>query len=166
MRPTVMTALWLLAIAGGAQAAPCAGLGDDAARLACYDRAATCAAVGDDDERLGCYDRHAAAELPAAAESAATAEAPATREPFPVYRQPPPRDDAADRLTARVVAVTRDRRGRRFFELDNGQLWRELSEGRVAIDEGADVEIRRGVLGSVNMSPAGSEAFVKVRRVE
>lgn len=157
MRPTVLTMLWLLVVAGGAQAAPCANLGDHAARLACYDRAATCADVGDDDERLACYDQRAAAD---------GTEAPAVREAFPVYRQPPPRDDAADRLTARVVAVTRDRRGRRFFELDNGQLWRELSEGRVAIDEGAEVEIRRGVLGSVNMSPAGSEAFVKVRRVE
>jgi len=159
--------------AGEVQGASCSDTADSSERLACYDRLAGCVTTHDPDARLACYDAVQApswAEPPSAGEETAAPSEPVTPparadEAFPVPGKTR-REDEPKHLLASIVEVDEDPRGLRYLTLDNGQIWRELSRSRVRFQPGARVEIRSGILGSVNLRIAGSSGYVKVRRVE
>ncbi|HEX7037180.1 MAG TPA: hypothetical protein VF210_15505 [Pseudomonadales bacterium] len=163
-----------LLMVGPAYGAGCTAEADDDARLACFDRLAECVTQHDPERRLACYDAASArraAATPAPAAPARPAEAPVTRErradeAFPVRGARDDEERAEERLVAEIVEVRSDPRGLHYLTLDNGQIWRELSKGRIRFEEGDRVEITPGILGSVNLKVEGRSGYVKVRRVE
>jgi hypothetical protein len=158
----IISALLLSSVAAVSHGVSCTAVEDPNRRLSCYDAIAGCAEVVASSDRLACYD---AAAVP---EGVPRPSKPATqlqREPFPV-RGRLDRGDEPVRVAALVVSVNRDSRGRRLIALDNGQVWRELSAGRMPIDAGTAIELSHGIMGSVNLQTRGSATFVKVRRIE
>lgn len=149
--------LVFLVAAGPAWAEGCRASANDAERLACYDRLAECVIHHDADERLACYDGRIDLQ-------AVPAVAVESDEVFPLPGAS--RREGAEPLVAEVASVQRDPRGLQYLTLDNGQVWRELSNGRVRFAAGDRVELSRGALGSVNLRVEGRTGYVKVRRVE
>lgn len=150
-----------------------------------------CAAIGDDHARLSCYDglaagfKHAtapasqpapqaavpppvAAPLPAPAMAAKTADfgADTIRKDEPAQAAP----DEVDEVKGTVTQVVFSSRDRFTVTLDNGQVWRQLdadTTARAPFHKSGDaVTISRGVLGSYNLTldEHGVRLF-KVRRV-
>lgn len=147
---------------GAVRSEECSRIERPKSRLACFDAVAACLGQPDPEARLACYD--AATETATGSDSGTAATTSDLEEPFPVPgARRPERDDA--RVHAKVIDVALDHRQRRHIELDNGQVWREVSPGRLRIEEGVDIVIRRGVLGSVNLYLQESGAYIKVRRV-
>jgi hypothetical protein len=163
--------LTMVVLAAEAEGASCGDVIDAAERLSCYDRIAECISTHDPQERLACYDgvqAHASPDSsdagPAAAERPA-APTSSTQGPFALPGKPA-REPEPERLVARIVEVDEGPRGRTYLTLDNGQIWRELSDNRVRFESGDEVELRPGILGSVNLRIEGTSGYVKVRRVE
>lgn len=52
-----------------------------------------------------------------------------------------------------------------YLRLDNGQVWREVSDSRIRFKEGRGVKITEGVLGSFDLQMEGYNRVAKVRRV-
>lgn len=172
----------LLAAAGPASADDsaraflrCMQLGDDAERLACYDRLAQevvevgLAGAG----RAGEVPARAA-ETPAAATGAARAPGAPAREResratpeslFGMESRAPGRE--VESIEARVIGGFTGWSGGTRFELDNGQVWLQTGLGR--FDYGGQdrpVVIRRAALDSFMLSPEGLNRSVRVRRIE
>jgi hypothetical protein len=131
----------------GAQA--CTRLGDDAARLSCYD-----AALG-------------AAKPPAAQQSGvAKTEIPAK---FGDNGQlhPESKADLPKNLTAKVQQVTPLATGLYRLALDNGQIWRTTQADLALAFKANDmVTISRRVLGGYDISLAGHSTSVNATRVK
>jgi len=128
-----------------------------------------CAAIQRDTERLICYDR-AVARL---AEGKDTdAPPPSAEELFGagrVARETRPdtqvkREELA-KITARVKKLRNTADGALVLELDNGQVWQQVSSDvTLVVDEGDTVTISRGALGSYRLSGPGNR-IARVRRV-
>lgn len=173
-----MQRAWIFAVGlltvSPAAGANCAAEADDEARLACFDRLAECVTQHDPQRRLACYDaaspRHAAAAkappAPGRSDVAPAARERRADELFPLPGASKDEARAEEGLAAEVVAVRTDARGLHYLTLDNGQIWRELSKGRIRFEAGDRVEITPGILGSVNLRVEGRSGYVKVRRVE
>jgi len=133
---------------------PCAGIDEDSARLACYDRTfgrgpasakpATAAAVP-----------VAAAAGTAAAIPAADAAAKAQREFGLSETGKRALDDnksvpqEPESLTATVKSASRRPTGEQVFVLENGQVWVETATFTAArVQPGDAVTVRKGALGS------------------
>lgn len=128
----------------------CAGQGDDAQRLACYDKLAARyqgQAASDGGEASGPRVPEAEAEEWFGMESRAASS-------------------GLDEVRANVVGGFTGWDGRTQFELDNGQVWVQTTADRFR-HTGADlpVVIRRGALGGFLLSPDGLKRSVRVRRV-
>ena len=78
---------------------------------------------------------------------------------------PPARGSEEPRaeLISAVRRVMRPMPGRWYVELQNGQIWRVLSDEYRPLPAGAEVRIREGFLGSFSMEADGRR--YKVRRV-
>ena len=156
----------IVILAADAEGASCADVADPAERLGCFDALADCAMNADPQARLACYDAADRSTRPrAAGEPDASSRLSRDEDVFPVRGKPRPEQEPAS-LVAHITGLGTDRRGRRSLTLDNGQVWRELSPGRLLLEVGTEVELRRGVLGSVNLHAVGRDGYVKVRRVE
>lgn len=148
----------LLASTSGPADASCEQVSDASERLACYDRLAECSVTTGADARLDCYD-----DVARGAERSPTADV-IDDGPFQVQGENRSTEERR-RMAARVVDFSTDREGHRTVELDNGQVWQELSRSRAAIENGTNVELREGLFGSVNMHVEGANGYIKVRRV-
>lgn len=154
----------------------------------------TCAGVGDDRARLACYDGLAARAKAAAQPTAARPAAPPSIQPAPApvaAVAPPPsaatkvdafgaetirkpdtpeaRAQEVDEIKAKVATVNFSPSNRFTVTLDNGQVWRQIeadtSQARFHKGAGDKVEISRGMLGSYNLVIEGVNMLYKVRRV-
>lgn len=124
---------------------------------------AKCAGIASSPERLKCFDT--------AVQRArdALGEQPAREDDF--GKPPPPRADEIAQITATVLELSRTARGRAVFILDNGQTWRQLDADGTEVRDPApgkmlNVTIAKGVLGSYNLTLAGRNASIKVRRLK
>ena len=143
----------------------CASIADDAMRLACYDKLAAYA-VGE--------DKSAAPAVPTVGEDKGTAPTE-------------PGNDTLERITddfgaeqleqsdanfreaqpvrVTVVSCTKDRVGKYYFTLDNGQVWQQRDSDRLRYKECAfDASIVRDGFG-YKMTIDGRKGRVRVGRV-
>jgi len=151
-----LRALSLLAwaVAAGAAPAPatmqdCAALASDAERLACYDRLAGHAAVPAPAAKPGTATPAPAAPAtaPALAPAAAAESAKSTFGLYEAEHPKPPPAASVPSMTARVLALGQDSRGRRTVALEGHQLW-ELDVDDPLLAVGDVVTIRRATFGS------------------
>lgn len=129
----------------------------------------TCASIKRSSERLACYDRIAEQFATADGTPNATFEASpeamfgtTASKPQEVSPTLPEREELSE-LTARIAALSRDGEGMNVLELDNGQMWRQISGSKtLLLDKGDIVTISRGALNSFRLStPSGRIAKVK-----
>tara|TARA_Y100001933_G_scaffold83082_1_gene84532 strand:+ start:2952 stop:3530 length:579 start_codon:yes stop_codon:yes gene_type:complete len=164
----------------------CTAIESAEARLACYDRqhgrsepaapaqpapaprAATAPAAPAADMPAPPPPAPAAGtanEPPAAAPSGQPADPGAFgREHLPEPARPP---EAPEALTVDVTAVGQGMTGRRWFRLDNGQLWEQVTVRRTGIEAGDRVTLTRSPIGTYHLRRAdGSSRSTQVRRRE
>ena len=154
----------LACAAGAADAEECANISAAQERLACFDRA-----FGAEGETESAAPAPAAA--PEAAGAAAAAAVTATvAQPAPedadFGRQKSKAELEGESLTSGLAATGKDAYDRLIFELDNGQIWRQIEYKRFPIDAGEVVEIRHGAFGSYKLYIKGKKRWTRVRRVE
>jgi len=142
-----------------------------------------CAGIVDDARRLACYDHAFGKPAPQPAPGATASGAAATPATVAATASPPPQEfgfkrgelerqksedekppGAADSLSAKVTAVE-SREGRFTITLDNGQTWSQSeTNSRVQLAAGDAVTVRRALLGSYLLTgPQG--IATRVRRV-
>jgi hypothetical protein len=169
-----------------AQPRDCTSIESPEARLACYDRqhgregapaparpvpapeapaAATAPTPAAPDAPPPAPEADATADAPAAAARAAPGDPGAFgREQLPQPARPP---EAPDALTAEVTGVGQGMTGRRWFRLDNGQLWEQVTARRTGIEPGDRVALTRSPIGTYHLRRAdGSSRSTQVRRRE
>jgi hypothetical protein len=129
------------------------------AALDTLEQVSRCSAIADSTERLKCFDRVAPAAKDAQVPKPADFGRPAARVPEPAQ------------IVAHVRQVSKTVRGRAIFELDNGQVWRQIDSDDSDIREPAPgamlkVTIEHGLLDSYNLTIEGRNGLVKVRRIQ
>ncbi|HLT89672.1 MAG TPA: hypothetical protein VKZ85_01915 [Woeseiaceae bacterium] len=135
----------------------CAGLEDDAERLACYDRA-----VGREIAGRTAQAPEATDGVPESARAPAAAEPAAAVAGFGL---PTERKEGIREISATVERITVRANGERIFTLDNGQVWVEDSPTRsVRVKEGDTVRIRAGLFNSFRLSVGESRRSTAVDR--
>jgi len=150
------------------------------------DDSADCAAIESSDERLACFDAAygAGAETPpdtasapvdggpaepaagvvvpaAAAAGAAQVTTPSEAD-FGIEK--PKSETEGESLTSGIAAVKRDGYDKLIFELDNGQVWRQIEYKRFSAKAGQVAEIRHGSFGSYKFYIKGGKNWTRVRR--
>lgn len=144
---------------------------------------AKCADIADSGTRLRCFD----AAIPRAKSALAEHRAAEKRgfldwfgfgrPPRPVTRPEdfgkPPAAEPGEitQLTATVAEFAKTPRGKSIFILDNGQVWRQLDSDSDEVFEPAPgkpmkVTIEAGSFGGYNLSIAGRNGIIKVRRLK
>lgn len=122
---------------------------------------ARCVSIGDDRARLACYDEaHARKAAPVDATVAFGLTEQRERE----------REDAAEesvaQISAKVEQVRVKPRDALVLTLDNGQVWQQTSNfGSLTLRAGDGVRIKRAALGSYLLYPPNGGS-VRVRRLE
>lgn len=138
-----------------------------------------CRDISDDSNRLACFD-NLANGLESGAQVVAEAPAPvlSPEEQFGVEdlaetkEKKKKESGALKSLTAPVVDIGRNGRGKYVVILENGQIWRQLSAdtGRLRIPssgaEGLSVEIKRRSLGAHSLYLNGENRGIKVERIK
>jgi hypothetical protein len=149
-----------------AEIARCAAIADSAARLKCFDAAAQRAS--------GAPAAQPATQAPGRDGPGLSPPQGATREEDFGKPPPPPR---ITRITSTVTEVARTLRGRAIFILDNGQVWRQLDNDDVNVQDpypgkAMQVTIGMNVAGSIlggyayNLTIEGRNDLVRVYRVK
>jgi hypothetical protein len=138
-----------------------------------------CMKVGDDAQRLACFDRQAAA-LVAAQGRLAAAAPPAppkltpeqkiglTRDKVEKLETAPDAPPAPEikNFTAAISGVSGGAGGRQIFELDNGQVWRQSETKAFDVHVGDTVRVSKAALGSFFMElQSNKHVATRVSRV-
>ncbi|MBM3515835.1 MAG: hypothetical protein FJX59_19285 [Alphaproteobacteria bacterium] len=71
-----------------------------------------------------------------------------------------------DTMHAKISQTKKDRFGNATVTLDNGQTWRQTEGNPLNAPAGADIVIKKGVLGAYFLTLADSNRSIKVKRVE
>ena len=135
----------------------CTRLGDDAARLACYDAA------------LGVGNAAAVQSTAVQPPAVTKSESPAKLANFGDNGQlhPNAQTDLPKTVTAQVQQATALAYGLYMLTLDNGQVWRTTqTDSALEFKANDKVVLRRRVLGGYEISPAGRNASVNATRVK
>jgi hypothetical protein len=191
MRLSILFGLALTAAPAFAQEAPldklyaCAGVGDSAARLSCYDTAVAGLkqAQGGGDVAVVSRSQIEKAEkeafgLPTPTLSALAASAQASSTPLAALATPkapaaaatppaPKPPQPLDRVTLAVKSVDKAGDGTLRFTMANGQVWRQTDSAKLpSIGQGPwTAEIRKAAIGSF-MLKLDDRTAVRVKRVD
>lgn len=154
----------------------CAAISGETARLACYDALAMPARMA---EPRPVATPAPAAPTPAArpaavnAPSTAVAPAPSTApraaavEPGREHLGPIEKEEEQREFTATLISVTDSPLGGKLFNLEDGQVWRQLDERFVAVpDLPAPILLKRGAFNSYTLRIDGRGRSIKVRRMQ
>ncbi|RXE88437.1 hypothetical protein [Pseudoalteromonas sp. A757] len=140
-----------------------------------------CTLIENDFKRLMCYD-NVIANKPITAKRATKnmtpndeqsgAVAPVAsvtpelkEEGFGLERRVKVASEEIEAITADVIKITKTRRGKKVFTLDNGQEWTQVSKETFFADEGDTLIIQRASFGSFLMKKKGSNRTTRVKRV-
>jgi len=142
------------------------------------ESARDCARIESATERLACYDVAFGAEADAkqrsadelAGDSAAAAAAASTT----AQRSKPDEADfgftkqktetEGESLTSTISGLSRDAYKRRVFELENGQVWRQIEYKSLSVDVGDVAVIRHGSFSSYKLYIGDTKRWTRVRR--
>lgn len=156
----------------------CTDIGDDTARLACFDKAASAGGLAAAERALA-EARAAQAEAAAAkaeadrkrreaeAEAAALAAKAAEKKTADAMSFGADRDRAdAEEITAKVTKIAGTPVGRVLFYLDNGMIWEQtdtkaVRESRIL---NATVVVKRAALGSFMLTVSDQGIVHRVKR--
>lgn len=132
------------------------------------DPYAACAAMGDDAARLACFDTTYAQQKVVIAEQEEIEER--EREEVFGFREEDAVIERAEEeanLTATVAEVLQGARRSQVLLLDNGQLWREIdgSTMRNRVRDGWTASISRHWSGAYEMRFEGRSGYLRVTRV-
>ena len=75
-------------------------------------------------------------------------------------------DEPMDFIEATIVELKSNPFKVDYMRLDNGQVWREISDSRVRFKVGDKVIITEGILGSFDLQTDSSSQFIKVKRLK
>jgi hypothetical protein len=136
-----------------------------------FKAAQSCVRLGDDAARLSCYDAAlGTAKLPAAQQPAVTKPEPAAKlAGFGDNGQlhPDAQADLPKTVTAQVQQATVLAYGLYVLALDNGQVWRTTqADSALEFKTNDKVVLSRRVLGSYEISFAGRNASVNATRIK
>lgn len=151
--------------------------------------AVDCAAIESAEQRLACFDAAygksetlpeqietssgAATDSPpgdagpAAAAGAAAATAtttPPDEADFGLSKSKT--ETEGESLVSGIAAVSKDGYDKLIFELENGQVWRQLEYKRFIVKAGDVAEIRHGSFGSYKLYIQGKKTWTRVRRAQ
>lgn len=140
-----------------------------------------CAAIKSAGERLACYDAayakpqplaqpQAADEVdevlaPAAAANATGASQSAASTDADFGFAKPKQETEGESLTSGISSIDKDAYRRLIFELENGQVWRQIEYKRFDADAGEVAVIRHGSFGSYKFYVEGTKRWTRVRRI-
>ncbi|WAT16946.1 hypothetical protein OZN62_08330 [Aurantiacibacter sp. MUD11] len=133
------------------------------------DPYAACAALGDDAARLACFDATYAEQRVVLAEREEQQEA--ERQEVFGFRDRDDdleRDEDAAEVRATVAEILQGARRSQVLLLDNGQLWREVSGStlRNRVREGWVATIERHWSGAYEMRFEGRSGYLRVTRIQ
>jgi hypothetical protein len=144
--------------------------------------AEVCADIEDDDARLACYDVRNQESAPAPAEAvqpeappetakedlaqatemnAAAVVAAGSPDDFGVRETS---DGPKEYVEGTIVEILKSGQIE-YVRLDNGQVWREVTDSRMRFKEGRKVTITEGIMNSYDLRMEGYNKVVKVKRV-
>jgi hypothetical protein len=149
---------------GEGRAAACARIESTAERLACYDAAFGVQA----DTQQPTADE--VADDPGVAASAATAAGAAAQSNAPDEADfgftKPKSETEGESLTSAISGLSKDAYKRLVFELENGQVWRQIEYKRLSVDVGDVAVIRHGSFSSYKLYIGDTKRWTRVRRVQ
>lgn len=143
--------------------------------------AEVCTDIKDDEKRLACYDAQSGAasspssngrSAPSPQDGTETLDPEGTKESTtPVEAEVPeefgmrePKEGPKEYVTGTIVKVLKSGQIE-YLRLDNGQVWREVTDSRMRFREGGKVVITEGILNSYDLKLEGYNKIVKVKRV-
>jgi hypothetical protein len=166
-----------LMLTAGASLAASAPKGPDRATL--VKALSDCRGIADPTERLACFDKAAAALDEAQAKGDVVVVDrkqvhEVKRQAFgfslnalSIFDRAGVKDTADESITATVKSAYRNASGKWVVTLDSGAVWRQIDDEELSRDPkpGANVRVRRAVLGSYMMSVEGQPGL-RVHRDE
>ena len=136
------------------------------------DRIRECKAIGEDAARLECYDGLVTAEVSAAPAAPVTEVASPPPAPASLgvetMRQKDRTGDAAEKVevSATVTRCGENADGRYVFYFSNGQVWKQSKDDRVYFrDCNFDVTITKDFFG-YKMQQAGENRRIRIKRLK
>lgn len=148
----------------------CRAIEDSRDRLACYDNVAGALSQGRMETSAAPVTRERQAAAPAPAAPVLTAEESFGRDDLPEVRKEE-NEKKLKMITANVVEIGRNNRGKYVVILDNGQIWRQINADtnrlRVPKDaEGLVAEVKRKMLGAHDLSLNTGNRTIRVERIK
>ena len=76
-------------------------------------------------------------------------------------------EDEVDQITSRILGEFKGWSGYTKFQLENGQIWQQSSEGLLIVRiNNPTVSIKKSFFGTYNLSVEGVNSTIKVRRIQ
>ncbi len=138
-----------------------------------------CRGIGDEADRLACFDGVASgldADAPVAASVVAGDPALSAQEQFGIEdlvstKERKKRENRKAVLSARIVDIARNKRGKYVVILDNGQVWRQINADtdKLRVPKnvtGLGVEVKRKALGAHLLKLDNGNRTIRVERIK
>ena len=76
-------------------------------------------------------------------------------------------EDEVDQITSRILGEFKGWSGYTKFQLENGQIWQQSSEGLLIVRmNNPTVIIKKSFFGTYNLNVEGVNSTIKVRRIQ
>ncbi len=135
----------------------CRAQSDNAARLKCFDDAVASLGAAQSKGEVIVVDK---AEV-----SKARREAFGLTLPNLSFFKTESKDEAFETMTSTVKSARRASTGPWTMTLENGSVWRQITNDDITVKPGVEVRIRKGAIGSFLMN-VGKQPAIKVHRDE